>query len=110
VLWSVVLTVVAAAAMVLTSVLAVRASAAAAADLGALAGASGVLGSEHEPCARAASVVRANGAALGSCEARGAGVWVEVVVPAPVAVRWLLPGRTGTVRARAHAELVPSAR
>jgi secretion/DNA translocation related TadE-like protein len=108
-LWAVVLTTLALAGVVLTSVLATRTTAAAAADLGALAGASGVLGSSDEPCRRAARVARDNGARLVACSVTGAQVRVEVAAPAPAGVAWLLPGRSGVLRARAHAELVPAA-
>ncbi|MCU0301052.1 MAG: hypothetical protein MUF35_05535 [Candidatus Nanopelagicales bacterium] len=109
-LWAVVLTLLAATGVGLSSLLAVRATAAAAADLGALAGASGVLGEGAEPCARAAVVVGANGARLLACRVEGAEVWVEVGAAAPAALARLAPGWAGTVRARAHAELVAATR
>ncbi|MCU0283612.1 MAG: hypothetical protein MUD13_06895 [Candidatus Nanopelagicales bacterium] len=106
-LWAVVLTVLALTGVVLTSMLATRATVAAAADLGALAGASGVLEAADEPCRRAARVARENGAQLVGCTVSGAQVRVEVAAAAPRALDWLLPGRSGVLRARAHAELVP---
>jgi secretion/DNA translocation related TadE-like protein len=106
-LWAVVLTMLAVTGVALTSVLATRATAAAAADLAALAGASGVLEAADEPCRRAARLARENGAHLVGCTVTGAQVRVEVAAPAPRAVGWLLPGRSGVLRARAHAELVP---
>lgn len=103
----VLLAVVAAAAAALGSVLVVRTQVAAAADLGSIAAASASVTSAGDACARARSVVRANGAVLSSCQVTGAGARVEVVATAPPAVAWLTGGRTAHLRARAHAELVP---
>jgi secretion/DNA translocation related TadE-like protein len=107
-LWAVALTLVAAAGIVLASALAARAQVAAAADLAALAGASAVLEGTQRACERAGAVADANGATLRRCAVVGAGVRIEVGAPAPPAVDWLLPGRTATLRARAHAELAPA--
>jgi secretion/DNA translocation related TadE-like protein len=107
-IWVVVLTSVAAVGFVLSSALAVRAKAQAAADLGALAGATAVLEDETYACARAGSIVAANGARLVRCAIAGASMRIEVSVPAPAAVEWLIPTRAGPMRARAHAELSAS--
>ncbi|HEX6887885.1 MAG TPA: Rv3654c family TadE-like protein [Candidatus Nanopelagicales bacterium] len=108
-LWVIVLTVLGAAATVGSSVLALRTTVAAAADMGALAGASGVLEAASTPCQRGAAAIEANGASMTACRLLGSEVWVEARVPAPAAVAWLLPGRGGSLGARAHAELVPDA-
>jgi secretion/DNA translocation related TadE-like protein len=103
--WVVVLGMLAAAAAVLSSVLAVRERAAAAADLGALAGASAALDGAETACARAADIVVRNGARLVDCDLRGASVRVVVESPPPSAVALLAHGRIAGIRARAHAEL-----
>jgi secretion/DNA translocation related TadE-like protein len=108
-LWIVVLVLLGAAGAVLGSVLAARADVTAAADLGALAGASAALDGETAACRRAAIVVDANGASLRSCRSTGAEVWVVAEGPAPAAVAWLLDGRSGSLVSRAHAELVARA-
>lgn len=104
-LWIVVLVLLAAAGIVLATAFSARSRADAAADLGALAGASAVLEGPEAVCTRARHVVAANGAALVSCVVRGAQVRVEVTAPAPRSAEWLLPGRGSQMRARAHAEL-----
>lgn len=106
-LWALVLALLASAGLVLSSVLAARSATQAAADLGALAGASAALESPSSACRRASAVVRANGGRPASCRVDGVDVWVEVHKDAPASVAWLLPGRGGMLRARAHAELVP---
>ena len=103
--WVVVLATLAAAALVLTSVLAARESLAAATDLAALAGASATVVDPQRACARAASTARANSAILTHCRVDGVEVWVTARAPAPASVKWLLPGQTGSLNARAHAEL-----
>jgi secretion/DNA translocation related TadE-like protein len=107
IIWVVALTALAGAGIVLTAALSARGSVQAAADLGALAGATAVLERSATACARAGVIVAANSARLVDCEVRGAGVRIRVSAPAPAAVTWLLPGRELVVRARAHAELVP---
>lgn len=72
-----------------------------AADLAALAGASGV-GDGADPCARAGQVAAANGAELTGCVVVGSEVSVDVVVVGP---RWL--GQGGDLRARARAGPAP---
>jgi secretion/DNA translocation related TadE-like protein len=104
-LWSVALTMLAAGAIVLTSALAAREAVSAAADLAALAGASATLTEPDQACSRATSIAGENGATLTECRVAGTGVWVVAQVPAPPSVHWLVPGRGGQVRARAHAEL-----
>jgi secretion/DNA translocation related TadE-like protein len=108
-LWIVVLVLLGAAGAVLASVLAARTAVTAAADLGALAGASTSLDGEAAACQRAALVVTANEASLRSCRVAGAEVWVEAEGPAPAAVAWLLDGQSGSLVSRAHAELVAQA-
>jgi len=104
-LWAAVLTSMAGAALVLSSVLVARTSLATATDLAALAGAAATLGDPREACARARAVAEANGARVSECRVRGASVWVVAQAPAPGAVAWLVPGRTPVLRARARAEL-----
>ena len=106
-LWSVVLTMLAAAGMVLSSVLAARGAVSAAADLAALAGASATLTAPAQACSRAREVARANDASLIECRVGGTEVWVVVRTPPPPQVRWLLPGRGSSLSARAHAQLTP---
>jgi secretion/DNA translocation related TadE-like protein len=65
-----------------------------AADLGALAGARYAASGQATACARAAVVVRANGASLGGCLLDG----LDLVVTAEVTVRGV-----GVARARARA-------
>ncbi len=101
-----VLTTAAGIALLLTACLIVRAQAAAAADLAALAGAESILEGPHAACARAATVVRANGARMEWCEAPGEGVRLEVSVPAPPALGRFLSGGDGSLHARSRAELV----
>jgi secretion/DNA translocation related TadE-like protein len=104
-LWGVVLTMLASAAIVLSSALAAREAVSSAADLAALAGASATLDDPDRACSRAAGIARANGALLTDCRVAGAGVWVVAQVPAPRPVQWLVPGRGNQLAARAHAEL-----
>jgi len=103
----VVLTVVASTAMVLTTVLAMRATVAGAADLAALAGASSTLMEPEQACPRAAATARANGATLIECRVEETEVWVVAQARAPTALDWLVPGRAASLRARAHASLTP---
>ena len=105
-LWVVVLVVVAAAGLLVAQALAARSRADAAADLGALAGASLVLTGPQEACRVARQIVSANGASLTSCAVRGADVRVEVVTAVPLALGWVIEGRHVQVRSRARAELV----
>ncbi len=109
-LWTVVLAMLVGAAAVLTSVLAARESLAAAADLAALAGASAMVVDPQRACSRAEATARANAAILTRCRSEGVEVWVTVRAPAPASVTWLLPGRAGSLRARAHAELTAGER
>lgn len=109
VIWSAVLVVLGVAALALITALAARTQVAAAADLGALAGATAVLDGETEACRRAGSVVRANGADLVSCHLDGDEVRVEVLLTTARATRWVWPGRLPGLRARAHAALRPGA-
>ncbi len=104
-LWGVVLTLVAAGAVVLSSALAARESVSAAADLAALAGASASLTEPEQACTRARVIAEDNGATLTECRVAGTEAWVVAQAPAPAAVQWLVPGRGGHLRARAHAEL-----
>lgn len=104
-LWSVVLTMLAAAAIALSSALAAREAVAAAADLAALAGASATLTQPGQACARAGAIARANGATLTECRVAGTDVWVVARAPVPAPVQWLVPGRGAHLRARAHAQL-----
>ena len=104
-LWSVVLTMLVAGAIALSSALAAREAVAAAADLAALAGAAATLSEPGDACTRAARIARENGARLTDCRVGGTEVWVVAQVPAPPAVQWLVPGREARMRARAHAEL-----
>ncbi len=103
--WMVVLVLLAAVGIVLSSVLAARATVAAAADLAALAGASSTLESPDRACDRAGEIAARNGAEVSHCQVRGTEVWVSVAAPAPRGVGWLFPGRYAVLRARAHAEL-----
>lgn len=78
---------VGAAAAVVGAIVVAHRTAQAAADLSALAGAATL--AEHsgrDPCATAAEVAAANGAAVSSCTVEGQDVLVEVTVPGP---RWL---------------------
>lgn len=104
-LWAVVLTSLAGAALVLSSVLAARTSLATATDLAALAGAAATLGDPQEACARARAVAEANDARVAECRVQGASVWVVAQARAPGPVAWLVPGRAPVLRARARAEL-----
>ncbi len=104
-LWSVVLTMLAAGAIALTSALAAREAVSAAADLAALAGASAMLNEPARACHRATSIAGENGATLTECRVAGTEVWVVAQAPVPAALRWLVPGGRAHVRARAHAEL-----
>lgn len=104
-IWVIALTSVAAVGFVLASALTARAKVQAAADLGALAGATAVLHDGTHACSRAGVIVAANGAHLVLCAIEGASMRVEVSAPAPGAVHWLIPGRAGPLRARARAEL-----
>jgi secretion/DNA translocation related TadE-like protein len=104
-LWSLVLTMLAAGAIVLSSALAARAAVSAAADLAALAGASAALTDPGQACKRASAIARENNANLVECRLRGTEVWVVARAPAPPSVQWLLPGRGASLSARAHAEL-----
>jgi secretion/DNA translocation related TadE-like protein len=104
-LWSVVLTMLAAGAIALTSAVAAREAVSAAADLAALAGASAMLTEPAQACPRATLIAGENGATLTECRVAGTEVWVVAKAPAPAAVRWLVPGGRAHVRARAHAEL-----
>lgn len=105
-LGSVLVALVALGGMVLVSVLEVRARVAAAADLGALAGASAALEQQALACARARAVVQANGATMVACRVEGARARIEVMSPAPPAVVWMTGGRALHVRGRAQAELL----
>ena len=104
-LWGVVLTMLAAGAIVLSSALASREAVSAAADLAALAGASATLTEPAVACARAGAIARENGATLTECRTTGTEVWVVAQAPAPAPVQWLVPGRGAYLRARAHAQL-----
>jgi secretion/DNA translocation related TadE-like protein len=104
-LWSVVLTMLAAGAIALSSALAAREAVSAAADLAALAGASATLIEPARACSRASAIAAENGATLSECRVAGTEVWVVARVPVPPAVTWLVPGRGVHLRARAHAEL-----
>jgi secretion/DNA translocation related TadE-like protein len=95
-------------ASVVADLLAARQRAAAAADLGALAGAPAVLRGEAEACAAAAFVVRANGGVLRECAIDGSDV--RVVVSARPRGRWVtwlgdLLGGVPEPTVRAHAGL-----
>lgn len=105
-LWTVVLVVVTAAGLLVAQVLGARSRADAAADLGALAGATLVLSGPREVCRVAREIVSLNGASLTACAVRGADVRVEVVTAVPLALGWVIEGRHVQVRSRAHAELV----
>ena len=83
---SAVLVVVLVLAAIVSDLLAARQRAAAAADLGALAGVPGVLRSDVEACTAAALVVRVNGATLRRCVVEGDDV--RVVVSARPRGRW----------------------
>lgn len=104
-LWCLVLMMLGATGVGLSTILATREAVASAADLAALAGASAALSSPGEACSRASRVARANGATLTQCRVEGVGVWVVAHAQAPAALGWLLPGRDDRLRARAHAEL-----
>ncbi|GEK20091.1 Rv3654c family TadE-like protein [Cellulomonas xylanilytica] len=87
--------VVAAMLGLLASAQLARGRAQSAADLGALAGAAGLLaGQARDPCATAAEVVRRNGGRLSSCTDEGAGV---------LTVRVAVQGAAGTATASARA-------
>lgn len=105
-LWCLVLTMLGATGVGLSTILAARETVASAADLAALAGASATLTSPGEACDRAAQVARVNGATLAECRVEGTDVWVVAHAQAPAALGWLLPGRAAALRARAHAELM----
>ena len=105
-LWVSVLALLVGAGVVVTSVLAVHSRVSAAADLGALAGASASLEGEGAACSRADLIVRANGAVLASCRLELTEVWVLARAPAPASVAWFLPGERPHLTSGAHAELV----
>ncbi len=73
----------------------------AAADLSALAAAVAI-GRGDDPCAAAATIAVANGAALTGCSMQGRDARVEVSVPGP---RWL--GQSGDLGAQARAGPAP---
>jgi secretion/DNA translocation related TadE-like protein len=105
---SAVLLVVLLVGAVVADLLAARQRAAAAADLGALAGAPAVLRGEAEACDAAAFVVRTNGATLRACSVDGSDV--RVVVSARPRGRWVswlgdLLGGVPEPTVRAHAGL-----
>jgi secretion/DNA translocation related TadE-like protein len=104
-MWSMVLTMLAAGAIALTSALAAREAVSAAADLAALAGASATLTEPDRACPRAISIASENGATLTECRVAGTEVWVVAQAPAPPALQWLVPAGRAHVRARAHAQL-----
>ncbi len=104
-LWCLVLTLLGATGVVLSSILAARERVAAAADLAALAGASAVLADPGDACSRAARVARENEVTLSECRVEGVDVWVVAHAQAPASLGWLIPGRDAPLRARAHAEL-----
>lgn len=106
-LWAVVLTMLAAAGIVLTSVLASRESVAAGADLAALAGASATWGGTVPACDRARRAGQRNGVVIHECRVAGTDIWVSASMAAPPAVLWLVPGWNGVLRGRAHAALQP---
>lgn len=108
VIWIAVLLAVAGVAMAVGGSLILRARAAAAADLAALAGAGAALDGEAASCRLAGKIAAANGAALASCRLDATQAWVEVRLPVPAPVAALLPGSPPSVGARAHAALVPS--
>ena len=106
-----VLLVVLVLASVVADLLAARQRAAAAADLGALAGAPAVLRGEAEACDAVALVVRADGGALRECRVDGQDV--RVVVSARPRGRWVdwlgaLLGGVPEPTVRAHAGLRPA--
>lgn len=92
-----VLVLVGGALSVVAAMVVAHRSAQSAADLAALAGAEAVAGGA-DPCAGAATVAAANGAALDTCRVAGREVTVQVTVPGP---RWL--GQPHDLAARARA-------
>ncbi len=100
--WIVVVTVVAGAGAAVLSLVDARVRAASAADLGALAAASEVLGGPDRACGRASSVIRANGASMLSCSVEGVTVRVAASRVAPLG-GWF--GAPVHVEARARAGL-----
>lgn len=106
-LWAVVLSMLAAAGIVLTSVLASRESVAAGADLAALAGASATWGGTVQACDRARRAGDRNGVVVDGCRVVGTDIWVSAWAAAPPAVSWLVPGWNRVLRARSHAALQP---
>lgn len=79
-----------------------RGAAQAAADLGALAGAT-ALRDGFDPCGTATAVVVRNGAEAASCEVLGAGVVRVVATRMPAGVAGALGGALGPARASARA-------
>lgn len=93
---------VGAAAAVVGAIVVAHRTAQAAADLSALAGATVLADhSGRDPCAAAAEVAAANGAALTSCAVDGQDLLVGVTVPGP---RWLGQERDLHAAARAGPE------
>lgn len=86
------------ALVILTTVRTARHQAETAADLAALAGASEIVAFGSDPCAAAATVARANGAELVSCEVNGE--MIAVHVSRPVTIGGL---SLGSANARARA-------
>lgn len=90
------LIVLGAALSVVAAIVVAHRTAQSAADLAALAGADAV--GAGDPCGRAASLARANGAVLTGCEVSGQVVSVTVLVSGP---RWL--GQDSDLEAKARA-------
>ncbi|MGB8022119.1 MAG: Rv3654c family TadE-like protein [Candidatus Nanopelagicales bacterium] len=106
-IWMTVLVVVASGVALLASLLNLRVQVAAAADLAALAAAGATLSEPASACGRAREVAMANGARLGSCQVDGTEAWVVAEAAATHRVTSVLGRGVPTLRARAHAELVP---
>lgn len=106
-IWAAVLSVLAGAGIVLTSVMASRVAVATAADLAALSGAAAALAGPGQACDRAEVAGRHNDVTIEQCRVSGGDVWVTASASAPTSVRWLIPGWDGVLRARAHAAQQP---
>lgn len=106
VIWASLLGVVLACALTILGVWHAHARAAAAADLGALAGADRLLEDPTGACAAADVVTRANGARLVGCTTEGLDIVVTAAVRIPPGfARLLLDGRELDLQVSAHATL-----
>lgn len=106
VIWAALLGVVLTCALTILGVWHAHVRAAAAADLGALAGADRLLEDPTGACAAADAITRANGARMVGCTREGLDIVVRAVVPVPPGfARLLLAGRELELLGTAHATI-----